>query len=114
MSEELKQRTKRFTISIINLSEELGYSAAKKVVINQLLRSASSVGANYRAATRARSDREFIAKLRIVLEEVDESCFWLEIIDEKKWIDVQQLLLEANQLTAIIVKSIKKNERKNR
>lgn len=112
MSDELKKRTKRFSMAIIALSEELGYSAAKKVVINQLLRSATSVGANYRAATRARSDREFIAKLRIVLEEVDESCFWLEIIDEKKWHSVEQLLSEANELTAIVVKSIKTmNER---
>jgi four helix bundle protein len=107
MSDELKKRTKTFSLAIIELSEELGYSPAKKVVINQLLRSATSVGANYRAVTRARSDREFLAKLRIVLEEVDESCFWLEIIDEKNWINVKHLLSEANQLTAIVVKSIK-------
>lgn len=112
MSDELKKRTKKFSMAIIDLSEELGYSPAKKVVINQILRSATSVGANYRAVTRARSDREFLAKMRIVLEEVDESCFWLEIIEEQGWLDVKHHLSEANQLTAIMVKSIKTmNER---
>ena len=83
MSVELKDRTQIFSISIIDLAENLGYSATKKIVINQLVRSGTSVGANYRAACRARSDKEFVAKLNIVLEEVDETCFWLEIIKIK-------------------------------
>ncbi|MFT7344494.1 MAG: four helix bundle protein [Lentimonas sp.] len=112
MSENLKSRTKEFSLSIINLVEKMNYSITNKVIANQLLRSATSVGANYRAATRARSDREFIAKLRIVLEEADETCFWLEIIESKKWMDVKNELKEANELTAIFVTSIKKMNNK--
>lgn len=85
MSKELQDRTKKFSIATINLVERMDYSMTKKVVINPLVRSATSVGANYRAANRARSDKEFIAKMNIVLEEVDECCFWLEIIKEKQW-----------------------------
>jgi four helix bundle protein len=66
------------------------------------------VGANFRASRRARSDKEFVAKLQIVLEEVDECCYWLEIIQELKWADVDDLLKEANELTAIIVSILKK------
>lgn len=84
MSKELQDRTKKFSLSIIDLVERMDYSMSKKVVMNQLVRSATSVGANYRAANRARSDREFISKMNIVLEEVDECCFWLEIIKEKQ------------------------------
>lgn len=66
MERDLKIRTKLFSHDIITLLESMEYSPIKRVIINQLLRSATSVGANYRAATSARSDREFIAKLRIV------------------------------------------------
>ena len=107
MEKDLKIRTKLFSHDIITLLESMEYSPIKRVIINQLLRSATSVGANYRAATRARSDREFIAKLRIVHKEVDECCFWLEIISERKWADVDKELKEANELTAIIVSSLK-------
>jgi len=61
---------------------------------------------------RARSSKEFIAKLRIVLEEIDECCFWLEIIQSKKWYDVEELLDEANQLTAMFVSALKTIKRK--
>lgn len=67
MSKELQDRTKCFSLSIIDLVEKIDYSFPKRVVISQLVRSATSVGANYRAASRARSDKEFIAKLRIVV-----------------------------------------------
>jgi four helix bundle protein len=113
MSTELKARTKAFSLSIIDLTESLNTTTAQRVIQNQLIRSSSSVGANYRAACRARSDREFIAKMRIVLEEADESCFWLEIIDEKNWMIVQEHLREANELTAIFVTIIKKMNFKN-
>lgn len=112
MSEELKNRTKRFSLSIIDLVEKMDYSISKKVIMNQLVRSGTSVGANYRAACRARSDKEFISKLNIVLEEADECCFWLEIINEKKWISVDADLKEANELTAIFVSSLKKMNNK--
>ena len=112
MSVELKSRTKSFTLSFIDLTEKLNSTSAQRVVQNQLIRSGTSIGANYRAACRARSDREFIAKLRIVLEESDESCFWLEIIEDKKWLNATSILKEANELTAIFVSSIKKMNNK--
>ena len=108
MSKELQDRTKCFSLSIIDLVEKIDYSFPKRVVISQLVRSATSVGANYRAASRARSDKEFIAKLRIVVEEIDECCFWLEIIQSKKWYEVEEYLKEADQLTAIFVSALKK------
>lgn len=107
MSKELQNRTKKFSLTIIDLVENMDYSVSKKVIMNQLVRSATSVGANYRAACRARSDKEFIAKLNIVLEEIDECCFWLEIIQAKNWHPVQALLKEADELTAIFVTSLK-------
>lgn len=112
MSVELKDRTQIFSISIIDLAENLGYSATKKIVINQLVRSGTSVGANYRAACRARSDKEFVAKLNIVLDEVDETCFWLEIIKIKNWTNVEKELKEANELTAIFVTMLKNMNQK--
>lgn len=108
MSKELQDRTKCFSLSIIDLVEKIDYSFPKRVVISQLVQSATSVGANYRAASRARSDKEFIAKLRIVVEEIDECCFWLEIIQSKKWYEVEEYLKEADQLTAIFVSALKK------
>lgn len=108
MNEDLRKRTKRFSISIIDLVEKLNLSIPQKVISYQLVKSGTSVGANFRAARRARSDKEFVSKLNIVLEEVDESCFWLEIIQEKKWINVDSELKEANELTAIIVTILKK------
>jgi four helix bundle protein len=108
MYKDLKIRTKEFALSIIDLVESFDYSISKKVVVSQLVRSATSVGANYRAANRARSDKEFRSKMNIVLEEADECCFWLEIIQETKWKDVDLILKEANELTAIFVSIIKK------
>jgi four helix bundle protein len=108
MSKELQDRTKKFSLSIIDLVERMDYSITKKVVMNQLVRSATSVGANYRAANRARSDREFISKMNIVLEEIDECCFWLEIIQERQWMNDDLEIKEANELTAICVTILKK------
>lgn len=85
-SNELKFRTKKYSLSIIDLIEKLPNSIATRAIANQLIRSGTSVGANYRAACRARSDREFIAKLTIVAEEADETLFWLELIIEKEWV----------------------------
>jgi four helix bundle protein len=107
MKTDFKSRTFEFGIQIIDLVEQIEYSQTKKIVTNQLARSATSVGANYRAACRSRSDKEFISKMNIVLEEVDECCYWLEIIKRKQWINVDKLLIEANELTAITVSSLK-------
>lgn len=107
MSKQLQNRTKAFSLDIIDLVEKMDYSIPKKVIMTQLVRSGTSVGANYRAACRARSDREFVAKLNIVLEEADECCFWLEIIQEKGWAEVTNKLKEADELTSIMVASLK-------
>ncbi|MDR2511871.1 MAG: four helix bundle protein [Bacteroidales bacterium] len=104
---DLKIRTKKFSLDTIDIVENMDYSIAKKVVMTQIVRSGTSVGANFRATQRARSDNEFIAKMNIVLEEVDECIFWLEIINDKKWYNVEDLLKEANELTSIFVSILK-------
>ncbi|SHI67770.1 four helix bundle protein [Flavobacterium terrae] len=109
-TDELKLRTKKFSLEIINLVESLPNSISCRVIANQIIRSGTSVAANYRAACRARSDKEFISKMNIVLEEADETVFWLEIILDKKWITefmTKSLLEEGNQLVAIFVSSLK-------
>lgn len=81
---DLKLRTKKFSLSIIDIVDLIPPKVSTKVISYQLAKSGTSVGANYRASLRARSDKEFISKMNIVLEESDESMFWLEIIQEKK------------------------------
>ncbi len=106
--QELKLRTKQFALRVIKLVQALPKIDVARVVGKQLLRSGTSVGANYRAVCRARSTAEFIAKLGIVIEEADESCFWLEIIIEAGILKqglVNSLLKEANEITAIMVAS---------
>ncbi|MGI8597983.1 MAG: four helix bundle protein [Chitinophagaceae bacterium] len=80
MSIELKLRTKKFALNIIVLIKQTPSNKISDVLMKQLLRSATSVGANYRAACRARSQSEFISKIGIVEEEADECAFWLELI----------------------------------
>lgn len=116
MQNQMKSRTKKFSIDVIDLAEKLPNTISSRIVINQLVKSGTSVGANYRAVCRSRSNNEFISKMQVVLEESDESCYWLEIIQEKGWVDVQTLLKEANELTAIFVsslKTIKNNSKSN-
>ncbi len=88
---ELKLRTKNFSLTIIDLVEKLPNSISVRVVANQIVKSGTSVGANYRAVCRARSDREFVSKMNIVLEEADETLFWIEIIMDKQWINKPEL-----------------------
>ena len=107
---ELKVRTKKFSLDIIDLVEKLPNTISGKVVANQIVKSGTSVGANYRAVCRARSDREFVSKMNIVLEESDETMFWLEIISDKNWIDktkIDFVWKEGNELTSIFVSSLK-------
>ena len=107
---ELKSRTNQFALRVMKLVVALPSDAVGKTIGTQLLRSATSVGANYRAACRGRSKAEFIAKLQIVVEEADECCYWLELIIEGALLPepkVNPLLDEANQLTAIMVASRK-------
>jgi len=107
---QLKNRTKVFSIAILELVEKLPNTISGRAVANQIVRSGISVGANYRAVCRARSDREFIAKMSIVIEESDETMFWLEIVYEKQWIEKSEVDIiwkEGNELTAIFVSSMK-------
>jgi four helix bundle protein len=99
-----------FSLTLIDLVEKLPNSMSAKVVANQLVRSGTSVGANYRAVCRARSDREFVSKMNIVLEEADETLFWIEIIIEKQWFDnteLESIWKEGNELTSIFVSTLK-------
>ncbi len=107
--EELKQRTKAFGLSVIKLVDQLPQTRSANVIGNQLVRSATSVGANYRAACRARSKAEFAAKLGIVEEEADESAYWIEILIEAGMLPqnrITGMLQEANELVAIVVASL--------
>ena len=107
---DMKTRTKRFALDVIHLIAQLPKTVEARVVRNQLVRSGTSVGANYRAACRGKSKADFVAKLGIVEEEADESCYWLEIIIDGNILAVEQvqaLLKEANEITAIIVASRK-------
>jgi len=100
---ELQQRTKKFALRIIKLVEALPKTVTGRAIGYQLVKAGTSVGANYRAACRGRSKAEFNSKLHIVLEEADESAFWLELITEAKLLPenrIQSLLTEANELTA--------------
>lgn len=106
--EDLKPRTKQFSLRVIHLCESLPVKPAAKVIANQLLRSATSVGANYRAARRARSNADFVSKIGIVLEEADESVYWLELLKESGLVREQKLaalLQEAEELVAIFAAS---------
>ena len=108
--EELKGRTKQFALRVIRLIEALPRTQTGRVVGNQLLRSATSVAANYRAVCRARSQADFVHKLGIVEEEADESLFWLELVVEANLMPasrVDDLIREADELTAIFVASRK-------
>jgi four helix bundle protein len=107
---DLRLRTKNFSLAVIELVEKLPSTITGRVISNQIVKSGTSVGANYRAVCRARSDREFVAKMNIVLEESDETLFWLEIISDKNWIDKTELDIvwkEGNELTAIFVSTLK-------
>jgi four helix bundle protein len=102
--EQLKKRTKQFALRVISLCEALPERRAANIIANQLIRSGTSVGANYRAACRARSTKDFVNKLGVVLEESDESAYWMEIVVEAKLVSerrVADLMKEANELTAI-------------
>ena len=112
---DLKRRTKQFALRAFAVCEALPRSAAGKTIASQLARSASSVGANYRAACVGRSKAEFYSKLSVTLEETDESAYWLELAGEAKLVDasrLQPLLNEANELTAIFLASRKTASRK--
>lgn len=103
-SEALKARTKQFALRVIRMSRSLPPSQEGRVIGKQLLRSATSVAANYRAACRGRSRAEFLSKMGIVVEEADESAFWLELLADAEIVNrerLRELTAEANELLAI-------------
>ena len=107
-AKDLKQRTKDFALQIIRLYSSLGTNGAAGVIGKQLLRSGTSVGAQYREAARARSAAEFISKIESATQELDESVYWMELLEESDL--VQKHLLvdlknEAKELTRIFVSS---------
>src|SRR5438067_12332837 len=102
---ELQDRTKQFALRVLKLIDVLPRTAGGRAISSQLVRAATSVGANYRSACRARSRAEFAAKLGIALEEADESLYWLELVRDGKLVPEDKLsflLKEADELTAIL------------
>lgn len=108
-STEFQDKTKRLGLHVIRFVEVLPQNYTSRVIINQILRCALSVGANYRAVCRAKSDKDFINKMKIVEEECDETIYWLEIIEESGLAKIEvvtPLKREAKEILAMIVASI--------
>jgi four helix bundle protein len=108
--EKMKERFKNYSLNIIKFSEILPKNRVTDIFARQLIRSGTSVGANYFAACRARSRAEFIAKMGIVEEEADETIYWLELLSDSdivKHDQVDILLKEANEILSMVVQSIK-------
>src|SRR5882757_5433749 len=107
---DLNKRTKAFALRILKLVDALPKTTAGRALASQIVRSGTSVAANYRAACRAKSTADFIAKMGIVEEEADETLFWLELLEESELVTAAKLTAikqEADELIAITVASIK-------
>jgi four helix bundle protein len=113
-ADELLRRTKDFALNIIRILDKLPNSIGNNTIKNQLVRSATGMAANYRASIKARSVKEFTARLGVVIEEADESWFWLDLLTELNPTisDISILKAEAYQLTAIFTSSVKTLKRK--
>jgi four helix bundle protein len=108
--EEMKARTRAFALRVIRLAESLPNTPTANVIRNQMLRCGPSVGANYRAACRAKSKPDFASKMGIVEEEADETAYWIELLIDAgivKLARVTDLLKEADEILSITVSSIK-------
>ncbi len=108
-SDDFKKRTRAFALRIIRLAESLPDTPTATVIRNQMLRCGSSVGANYRAACRAKSKPDFISKMGIVEEEADETVYWMELLIDARVVAparIANLLSEANEIVSIAVTSI--------
>ncbi len=108
--EQLRKRTKTFALRILKLASSLPKNSVGQIFARQLVRSGTSVAANYRAACRARSHKEFVSKIGLVEEEADETVFWIELAAESQIIRqdlVQELLEEGKEILAIITASRK-------
>jgi four helix bundle protein len=113
--DNLKDRTKKFALRVIRLVEALPKGKTADVIGRQLLRSGTSVAANYRSACRARSTADFVAKMGVVEEEADETIFWMELLIEASVVDgskLKALMTEADEILAIVVSSIKTARKK--
>ena len=113
---DLKKRTKAFALRVLKLVDALPKTTAGRALASQIVRSGTSVAANYRSACRAKSNADFISKMSIVEEEADEALFWLELLEESELVPAAKLTaikLEADELIAITVASIK-TARRNR
>ncbi|SMO56892.1 four helix bundle protein [Gracilimonas mengyeensis] len=108
LAQKMQKRTKAFALAVIELSRKLPKSREANVISYQIIKSATSVAANYRAACRGRSAKEFYAKICIVVEEADETVFWLEMIQDAKLAAervVDSLMSEGEEILAIVAKS---------
>jgi four helix bundle protein len=114
-TEELKKRSKQFAIRIVKLFRSLPRTEEARIMGRQVLRASTSVAANYRAVCRARSKAEFIAKIGVVVEEADETVFWLELLVDTEIVRetrMRKLMNEANELLAIFAASQRTARRK--
>jgi four helix bundle protein len=114
---DLRKRTREFALQVLTLVDDLPPDRITDVLVRQLVKSSTSVGANYRASCRARSPADFVAKMAIVEEEADESAYWLELLVAARRVGaarVAPLIAEADELTAIFVASIKTAKRRVR
>jgi four helix bundle protein len=115
LQEKIKHRTKAIGLAIIKLIPQLDKGVAQTAIARQLVRSATSVGANYRAACRAKSTADFVNKLKIVEEEADETLYWLEVLTESGLLDhkvTKPISKEVDELLSIIVASIRTTKAK--
>jgi four helix bundle protein len=109
---DLKLRTKSFALRIIRMADAIVPTSSGRIISRQVLRSGTSIGANYREAFRARSRAEFIAKCGDALREIEETTYWLELLEEARLVvpgDLQPLRLECSELTAIFVTIVKRS-----
>jgi len=111
--ERMRDRTKKFAVDVINLCHKLETSTASRVISYQLIKSSTSTAANYRAACRARSQKEFHAKISITVEEADESFFWLNMISDtainNDKNEVNRLIKESEEILSIVATARKNN-----
>ena len=112
--EQFRQRTKKLALDVIRFSQSFPRTEEATIMKRQLLRSATSVGANYRAACRARSSAEFYSKLSIVIEEADETLFWLELLEESGTVSknlTSNIVKEATEILSVLAKARKNTNR---
>ena len=109
MQEQIKYRTKQIGLNVIKLVDDLPSKSSAQVIAKQIVKSSTSIGANYRAACRAKSTPDFFNKLKIVEEETDETIYWLEMLEESSLISsdrISELKTETNEILSIVVSSI--------